>query len=268
LRGAVMIELKLDTTICNFRSVAKKLVTRAKLKPLIGNLGYMARKVVFAKTQRELKRQLAATLLNHDFIFTEFNHTGASPTDYSWSHGADKGSYVGSGLIYFAIPYMLKAKTCVCIGSGGGFVPRFMYQAQIEAHVKDARTILVDADRGDFGRPDYLGQGSFLRRHFPRIEIVKLDSASYAAEARVSGLKIDYLHIDGDHTYEGALADFENYVPLMNDQGLISFHDTDGSLPCAAVVSEIKSRGHAVIDLPFVGRGIAIIQISRTQNAI
>jgi hypothetical protein len=250
----------LETTI---RSIAEKLETRAKLKPLISDLRFMARKFAFTKTHGELKRQLAGTLLNHYFIFTEFNHTGASLTSYAWSHGADKGSYVGSGLIYFAIPYALKAKTCVCIGSGGGFVPRFMYQAQVEAHVEDARTILVDADRGDFGRPDYLGQCSFLRRHFPGIEIVKLDSASYAAEARVSALKIDYLHIDGDHTYEAGLADFENYTPLMNDQGLITFHDTDGSLPCAAVVSEIKSRGHTVIDLPLVGRGIAIIQISR-----
>ena len=112
-----------------------------------------------------------------------------------------------------------------------------------------------------------MGQDSFLRGHFPRIEIVKRDSADYAAEARVSGgLKIDYLHIYGDHTYEGAFADFENYLPLMNDKSLISVHDTDGMLPYAAVVSEIKARGHNVIDLHFIGRGVAIIQISPRES--
>ena len=99
-----------------------------------------------------------------------------------------------------------------------------------------------------------------MRRHFPRIEIVKRDSADYAAEARLTGLKIDYLHVDGDHS---SLADFKNYLPRMNDESLISFHDTDGTHPCAAIISEVKAMGHKVIDLHFIGRGIAIIQISR-----
>ncbi len=36
---------------------------------------------------------------------------------------------------------------------------------------------------------------------------------------------IDWLFIDGDHTYEGALADFEMYGPLVNAGGVIAFHD-------------------------------------------
>jgi hypothetical protein len=256
-----MIKAKLKPHIRKFLVVGQNFLTTAKRKPPISNLRFMADKVAFAKKYGELKCQSVVTLLNHDFLFTKFNHSGSPPTSHNWSHGADRGSYIGSGLLYFAIPYMLKAKTCVCIGSGGGFVPRLMYQAQVEAHVQSARTILVDADQGDLGRPDYMGRGSFLRTHFPGIEIVQRDSANYAAEARVSGLKIDYLHIDGDHTYAGALADFENYLPLMSDKSLISFHDTDGNLPCAAVVSKIKAMGHNVIDLPFIGCGIAIVQI-------
>ena len=37
--------------------------------------------------------------------------------------------------------------------------------------------------------------------------------------------KIDVLLIDGDHTYEGVKKDFEMYSPLMNNGGLIFFHD-------------------------------------------
>lgn len=36
---------------------------------------------------------------------------------------------------------------------------------------------------------------------------------------------IDLLHIDGDHTYEGVKADYENYKNLVRPGGLIVFHD-------------------------------------------
>ena len=36
---------------------------------------------------------------------------------------------------------------------------------------------------------------------------------------------IDFLFIDGDHSYEGIRLDFKNYSPLVNPGGLIAFHD-------------------------------------------
>ena len=220
----------------------------------------------FMKEFGELRRQLwrgQKTFLDHEFLFAVINHTGSKPTNYSWSHGADNQSYIGSGIIYFAIPYILKAKTCVCIGSGGGYVPRLMYQAQLEAKVVGAITILIDSDTGDNGRPDYMPTNSAFRKQFPKIEIIRRDSAAYAAEAQRSGLEIDYLHIDGDHTYAGALSDLENYLPLMSNRSLISFDDTDGTFPCAGVVPALRAMGHNIIDLPWVGNGIALIQPQR-----
>ncbi len=37
--------------------------------------------------------------------------------------------------------------------------------------------------------------------------------------------KLDFLLIDGDHSYEGVQADFLNYSPLMRKGGLIALHD-------------------------------------------
>jgi predicted O-methyltransferase YrrM len=37
--------------------------------------------------------------------------------------------------------------------------------------------------------------------------------------------KIDFLFIDGDHTYEGVKKDFELYSPMVKSSGLIGFHD-------------------------------------------
>jgi predicted O-methyltransferase YrrM len=41
----------------------------------------------------------------------------------------------------------------------------------------------------------------------------------------LDGAKIDFLFIDGDHTYEGVKQDFEMYRPLVKNNGLIAFHD-------------------------------------------
>jgi len=37
--------------------------------------------------------------------------------------------------------------------------------------------------------------------------------------------EIDLLFIDGDHSYEGAKADLNLYFPLVNEGGLVAFHD-------------------------------------------
>ena len=37
--------------------------------------------------------------------------------------------------------------------------------------------------------------------------------------------KVDFMLIDGDHTYEGAKRDFEMYSPLVRDGGIIALHD-------------------------------------------
>lgn len=44
-------------------------------------------------------------------------------------------------------------------------------------------------------------------------------------ERALGGRKIDFLFIDGDHTYAGVAADFELYGDLVGDGGLIAFHD-------------------------------------------
>jgi hypothetical protein len=60
-------------------------------------------------------------------------------------HGSQNGSeYLGAGLLYYALAYSMKSRVCVCLGSGGGFVPRMMRQAQRDLRLEGARTILVD----------------------------------------------------------------------------------------------------------------------------
>jgi predicted O-methyltransferase YrrM len=44
-------------------------------------------------------------------------------------------------------------------------------------------------------------------------------------EKILEGDKIDFLYIDGDHTYEGIKKDFNIYLNYMSPEGLIGFHD-------------------------------------------
>src|SRR5437016_12503971 len=106
---------------------------------------------------------------------------------WKWSHGAE-GDYLGMGLFYYSLVYGSKARMAVCLGSGGGFVPRLMRQAQRDAGIAvRSRTILVDGDVPDagWGSPQWLEPDSFFRVHYPDVELV-LESTSAAAE-RVFG---------------------------------------------------------------------------------
>lgn len=41
----------------------------------------------------------------------------------------------------------------------------------------------------------------------------------------LNGKQIDFLYIDGDHTYDGVKRDYEMYSPLVRHGGIIGFHD-------------------------------------------
>ncbi len=62
-----------------------------------------------------------------------------------------------------------------------------------------------------------------------RLQLLRADSHVRATYDRVASLldgkQLDFLFIDGDHTYEGAKQDFEWYKPLVRPGGSIAFHD-------------------------------------------
>src|SRR5439155_8391645 len=61
------------------------------------------------------------------------------------------------------------------------------------------------------------------------IHLVRGDSHSQRTLDRVksllSGKLVDFLFIDGDHSYAGVKRDFEMYAPLLRPGGLAVFHD-------------------------------------------
>jgi cephalosporin hydroxylase len=67
------------------------------------------------------------------------------------------------------------------------------------------------------GNPD--AEQAFLRGDSHSPETMR------RVEETLDGRDIDFLFIDGDHTYEGVKDDFERYSPFVADGGLIAFHD-------------------------------------------
>lgn len=198
-------------------------------------------------------------LLNKRLIDTLF----LKEADWSESHGALPG-HLGGGLLYYSIAYSLRVQRCLCIGSGGGFVPRMIRQAQREMG-GDRETHLVDADLPEvgWGSPKWLGKKSFFRKNFPdiTIHIDKSESVLPTFEPQ----SMDYIHIDGDHSYEGCKKDFELSLPLLTKDGVMTLHDTishehDERCGVHRVVEEARAANFDVIDLLNIGRGVAIIR--------
>lgn len=81
---------------------------------------------------------------------------------------------------------------------------------------------------------------------------------------------MDYLFIDGDHTYEGVKHDFEMYAPLVRKGGVVALHDIVVHRPEAGCeVSEFWNqvkrnyRHHEIVQDPsqtWAGIGILYVE--------
>lgn len=102
----------------------------------------------------------------------------------------------------------------------------------------DVVILSIDLQYGPFGggypserRPLY---ASFAR-HQQKVLLLQADSHESDTLARAKNLigrdSLDFLFIDGDHTYSGVKKDFLMYSPLVRRGGLIAFHDISSNSP-------------------------------------
>lgn len=189
-------------------------------------------------------------------------YTTFEPVPYRWCHGATDTN-LGDGIIIYAIIQSMRFKNCVCLGSGGGFIPRIMTQARVDLHSqgifkgsKDNNfgdigfTYLVDAANGVGGNIDYEDKDSFFRQRYePRFIKDTTENAFYNFFAK-KDIKIDLLHIDAGHSYEDVKKDFELYSTLLNKDGIITIHDTDEKYQKEFIVTEDEKEYFQAWDGP------------------
>lgn len=127
--------------------------------------------------------------------------------------------------------HQLNPKIVVEIGTkfGGTFM--------IWNEVTNARTISVDlvegihggvtresTDKRNLNFKDWYGDKCSF------IEGNSHDQSTYDALFKhLNGNQIDFLFIDGDHTYEGVKQDYEMYSKLVRTDGYIAFHDINNT---------------------------------------
>ena len=206
------------------------------------------------------------SILNYDYIMNYITTNEGEEVPYRWSHGADD-MHLGDGMIVYSLIYFHKFKNLVCLGSGGGYIPRIMTQARYdlsqEGFYKEVSmewsnsgsTYIVDACNGFNGEVDWAEKDSLFRRHFQPKFIKDTTENAYYNYFVKQDIKIDYLHIDADHTFEGCKKDFELYSQQMNKGGIITIHDTDKDY----VDNFIELEGHTGDDLSGPSEFIKII---------
>ncbi len=201
-------------------------------------------------------------ILNQDYIKQFITNNSDIPVPYRWTHGATNEN-MGDGLLVYSLIQNMRAKNCVCIGTGGGYIPRIMTQARIDLFKQGifegnndfnwgdiGATYLIDACNGIGGPNDLENEDSFYRKEFqPRFIKDTSENAFYNFFIR-QDIKIDILFIDGDHSYDGVKKDFDLYSTILSEKGIIIIHDTDSEYEETFVISEDSKKDHHSFDGP------------------
>ena len=177
-------------------------------------LGYPARYSAALRERRRV-RALPPELPFDDALAYAVDHVGITqkPDEIRW---------------LFELVRELQPRVVLEIGldEGGTF---FLWT---RAAAPDAQLVAIDTRP-----PGALGLRSpfpLVRRAFARGKqrvdlLMAADSHDPATVPRVErllgGRPVDFLFIDGDHSYDGVWADFRMYSPLVRPGGIVAFHD-------------------------------------------
>ena len=149
---------------------------------------------------------------------------------YTVSHGIGCASTLP---FIFELAKLIRPKVSIIIGTGDGVIPRVIREAQVASGLKHSKTYLIDLGRTMGAMPELIHDtNSTFRKLYPEIIVFKGHSVPDGiAFIKSEVKKVNLLWIDGDHSYEGSRKDFDNFSPLVADNGLIFLHDT---APCGA----------------------------------
>lgn len=202
--------------------VANKILRSIRLRTAIRSLFYiLTLKFAVVKLKREANR--CKSIENH--VGLAFNIFDAFPF---------KRWRIRPGQVKEEIMELLKIlvkhrpKFMLEIGTAGGGT-LFLFT---RVATSDATLLSVDLPGGPFGggyselKIPYYGSFALPGQ---KIHLLRMDSHKkptlHAISTILGGHGLDFLFIDGDHTYEGVKKDFEMYGRLVRTGGIIAFHD-------------------------------------------
>jgi predicted O-methyltransferase YrrM len=139
-------------------------------------------------------------------------------------------------LILYALTMMVRPKIAIEIGSRRGGSAIWIARAMEENNFGHLTCIDAFVDRHG-GAQGFLPHFHYnikemgLDHRITLIHALSTDAVSQASQ------ECELLFIDGDHSYDGCLADIQNYVPRVRSGGALMIHD---SLSESGVTRAIK----------------------------
>lgn len=180
---------------------------------------------------------------------------------------------LGFGWIYYAMARNLRPDFAIVIGSARGFSPLCVARGlQDNGH---GQVIFIDPSYAGSGDPAWDGRGhweyaSEVEKWFdlfglaPWIRHLKKRSDDAMHEVRdiTQGRYVGLVIIDGAHTHEQSLNDFDSYSALMSD-GAVLFHDsTNPNCGVSWTMHALRTRGLDVTTLD-IDVGLSMVRIAR-----
>lgn len=230
----------------------------------------MRRALQYLKTWRQLRR-VSMSSLTSAIRFVVERPGGAAQLVYSMQRSSEISDLL-------EILQRSPPRVVVEIGTAsGGTLFLLSRVASPDAHL-----VSIDLYRGRFGggyHPWRIPLYKSFATGNQRITLLRGSSHDPAMLPRLArilgGAPVDFLLIDGDHTYRGVARDFEMYSPLLRPGGLVALHDImpDPAQPDLEVDRfwrQVKSRlpSRELIESPSqLGYGIGLIRVPEGDPA-
>lgn len=153
-----------------------------------------------------------------------------------WHNQDKKTGNLGYGWIHYALIRNFRPKKILCVGSEYGFIPAVCAVGCRDN--KFGKVDFVDAamDMNDVNKVagNHWGGVGFWKKCNPTkyfgkfglqnyLDLYVMTTKDFAKEYPKK--KYDYIHVDGDHSYNGVRLDFELFWPKLNKGGFMAIHD-------------------------------------------
>lgn len=109
---------------------------------------------------------------------------------------------------------------------------------------------------------------TFAPRSYVLFEDSKSDKTIEWVANKLGDNLLDFIFIDGDHSYEGVKQDYYNYLPFVRKGGLIAFHDIkntkrhiEGGCTVHKFWQELQGDKKEFIDDSYDWGGIGVIKV-------
>ena len=149
-----------------------------------------------------------------------------------------------TGNLLYSVANMRQPKNVLEIGFNLGYSA--IYLARVSG-----RVVSLDNDASgnvSTGLENVKGQG--IENH--KVMVGNSEDLVSRVVEEFDGL-IDLLFIDGDHSYEGCKADWDNYSPLLAKNAVVLFHDSVRAKGVKRVINEIERSGWRRYTFPVRG---------------